>query len=84
MSDDRDKDWTLAIGYALGFDSGFNIPIVPEPREFNKLFDAIAAEARKMALEDIIARLKDMNPEYYDAAIFMTRRLADSPAKEDG
>lgn len=39
----RDRDWVLAMAYALGVDSGFNIPIVPEPAPFRTLFAEIRA-----------------------------------------
>jgi hypothetical protein len=33
----RDTDWVLALGHAVGLDSGLNVPIIPDPevvREF--------------------------------------------------
>ena len=39
----RDRDWILAMGHALGLDSGFSIPIVPTVEQFKLLFDAVAA-----------------------------------------
>ena len=39
----RDTDWILAIGAALGMDSGFSIPIVPEVEPFRQLFAALRA-----------------------------------------
>ena len=44
---DRDKDWILAIGHALGLDSGFKVPIVPEVEPFQRLF----AELRDSAVD---------------------------------
>jgi hypothetical protein len=41
----RDADWALAMGAALGTDSGYSIPIVPEPQAFRQLFDAIRQRA---------------------------------------
>jgi hypothetical protein len=40
---ERDKDWILAMADALGMQSGFNVPIVPEPEPFRKLFAEIRA-----------------------------------------
>jgi hypothetical protein len=34
----RDRDWILAMGDALGLDSGFSVPIIPETAPFKKLF----------------------------------------------
>lgn len=45
----RDKDWVLAMGYALGLESGFNVPIVPEQDPFRSLFDAVRAQALEEA-----------------------------------
>jgi hypothetical protein len=42
----RDQDWVLAIGHALGLDSGFEIPIVPEVEPFKELFEAIKAKGK--------------------------------------
>lgn len=41
----RDADWVLAIGHALGLDSGYTVPIVPRPEVFRELF----AEVRRRA-----------------------------------
>lgn len=41
----RDKDWILAMAEALGSDSGFVIPIVPEARLFEELFEAVGKAA---------------------------------------
>lgn len=38
---DRDRDWVLAMGRALGWDSGFEVPIVAEVEPFKRLFAAI-------------------------------------------
>lgn len=43
----RDADWVLAIGHALGLDSGYEVPIVPEPEPFKRLF----AEVRRRVSE---------------------------------
>jgi hypothetical protein len=37
----RDTDWILAIGNALGLDSGYMVPIVPKPDLFKDLFAKI-------------------------------------------
>lgn len=42
---ERDRDWILAMGHALGLDSVFRIPIVPSVDEFKKLFAAVRARA---------------------------------------
>ena len=42
-ADDRDKDWILAMGYALGLNSGHEIPIVPEVEVFKRFFAALRA-----------------------------------------
>ena len=39
----RDTDWVLAMGAALGTDSGHYVPIVPEVEPFRKLFAALAS-----------------------------------------
>lgn len=39
----RDADWVLAMADALGHDSGYNVPIVPEAEPFRKLFAEIRA-----------------------------------------
>lgn len=43
---DRDADWILAIGHALGMDSGYMVPIVPEVQPFRDLFAAIRKDAQ--------------------------------------
>lgn len=40
----RDADWIWAIAQALGTDSGFNVPIVPDVEAFRKLFEAVRAK----------------------------------------
>lgn len=51
----RDRDWILAMGHALGLDSGHRVPIVPSVEEFKRLFAALtanqAAEAPPVAVE---------------------------------
>jgi hypothetical protein len=39
----RDADWVLAMGEALGMNSGYSVPIVPTPEAFRRLFDAVRA-----------------------------------------
>lgn len=39
----RDRDWILAMTAALGSDSGFKVPIVPEAEPFSDLFAAMTA-----------------------------------------
>jgi hypothetical protein len=41
---DRDKDWVLAMAHALGLDSGFEIPIVPEVEVFKRFFASLRSE----------------------------------------
>lgn len=43
-SQKRDRDWILAMAAALGTDSGFNVPIVPEAEPFRDLFAAVRAQ----------------------------------------
>jgi len=45
----RDADWVLAMGYALGLDSGFKVPIVPTVGAFKALFDSVRAQAQEPA-----------------------------------
>jgi len=40
-ADDRDRDWILAMAYALGLDSGYEVPIVPEVEVFKRFFAAL-------------------------------------------
>ena len=42
---ERDRDWILALGYAVGMDSGFMVPIVPKVEPCKQLFDAIRTES---------------------------------------
>ena len=51
---DRDKDWILAMGHALGLNSGFNVPIAPEAEPFRKLF----AEIRERQTADTVGYVK--------------------------
>jgi hypothetical protein len=37
----RDRDWVLAMAAALGSDSGFSVPLVPEAEPFRKLFASL-------------------------------------------
>lgn len=37
----RDRDWVLAMASALGTNSGFSVPLVPEAAPFRKLFAAL-------------------------------------------
>ena len=46
----RDRDWVLAMASALGTNSGYMVPIIPEPKPFEELFAAIIATARNDAL----------------------------------
>jgi hypothetical protein len=39
----RDADWALAMAQALGTNSGYSVPIVPDADAFRKLFDAVRA-----------------------------------------
>jgi hypothetical protein len=39
----RDGDWILAMGHALGLDSGYRVPIVPTVEAFKELFASIQA-----------------------------------------
>ena len=48
----RDRDWVLAMAYALGTDSGHDVPIVPKIEPIKALFDAVRATARNDALEE--------------------------------
>lgn len=50
---DRDRDWILAIGAALGFESGFNVPIIPDVRPFQELFAAIRQRALRAPNEPL-------------------------------
>ena len=43
--ENRDRDWILAMGHALGLDSGYEVPIVPEPEPFKRLFAALKPAA---------------------------------------
>jgi hypothetical protein len=38
---ERDMEWTLAIAFALGTNSGYRVPIVPAQEQLRKLFDAV-------------------------------------------
>ena len=49
--ENRDRDWILAMGHALGLDSGFNVPIVPRVDPFKQLFAAIRARAKHAVQE---------------------------------
>ena len=49
---ERDTDWILAIGHALGLDSGYEVPIVPEVQAFKNLFAEIQKQAGIAAQED--------------------------------
>jgi hypothetical protein len=40
----RDADWAIAMGHALGLDSGFRVPIIPSVEAFKELFAAIRAK----------------------------------------
>lgn len=42
--ENRDRDWVLAIGHALGLESGFMVPIAPEVEPFKELFAAVRSE----------------------------------------
>jgi hypothetical protein len=39
----RDADWALAMAQALGTNSGYSVPIIPDVDAFRKLFDAFRA-----------------------------------------
>src|SRR3990167_7649714 len=54
-ADDRDKDWILAMGYALGLNSGHEIPIVPEVEVFKRFFAALRASPSEAEGKDLIA-----------------------------
>ncbi len=41
----RDRDWILAIGHALGLDNNYQVPIAPEVEPFKKLFAEIRGRA---------------------------------------
>lgn len=47
----RDADWVLAIGHALGLDSGYKVPIVPKPEVFRELFDEVRRRASQPPTE---------------------------------
>ena len=40
----RDAEWVRAISVALGRDRNYNVPIVPDPELFGKLFEEIRSE----------------------------------------
>lgn len=44
-SSQRDVDWILAMGHALGMDSGIQIPIVPSVERFKELFQAVREQS---------------------------------------
>jgi len=48
---ERDVDWILAIGHALGLDSGYYVPVVPEVQAFKNLFAEIQKQAMIAAQE---------------------------------
>jgi hypothetical protein len=41
VTSDRDMAWILAIGHALGLDSGYMVPIVPTVEQFKLLFEEV-------------------------------------------
>ena len=41
--EERDRAWILAMGHALGLNSGYEIPIVPEIEVFKRFFAALRA-----------------------------------------
>ena len=53
---DRDKDWVLAMAYALGLDSGYEVPIVPEVEVFKRFFAALRAGRAKVP--EVLSSLK--------------------------
>jgi hypothetical protein len=55
----RDADWVLAIGHALGLDSGYRVPIVPSVEEFKRLFTDVRTAQPPEAAE--VAWLIEMN-----------------------
>lgn len=48
----RDREWIIAIGGALGTHSGFSVPVVPSADAFRELFLAI----RERAVKEIEAK----------------------------
>lgn len=49
----RDADWALAMAQALGADSNYEVPIVPDPDAFRKLFNNIRDRARRSMLDTL-------------------------------
>ncbi len=46
----RDADWVLALGEAVGLDSGIEVPIVPDPDVCRRFLDAVSANRAEAAL----------------------------------
>ena len=57
----RDTDWILAMGAALGMDSGFSIPIVPEVEPFRQLFAALRASPPPQPAPEVGALVNTLN-----------------------
>lgn len=62
----RDRDWVLGMAYALGTDSGYDVPIVPKIEPIKALFDAIRSGARKDALEEAAKVCDRLAQNIYD------------------
>ncbi len=72
---DRDRDWILAIGHALGMESGFDIPIIPEVEPFKHLF----AQVRGDNVVQLHAETTEENEtdELFDTVTRIEQRLGE-------
>ena len=70
---DRDRDWILAMGHALGLKSGFDVPIVPEVEPFQRMFAAV----REAAIRELRERLAGLKEEYISQEVLLLTTQAE-------
>lgn len=51
---DRDTDWILAIGHAVGLEAGVEVPAVPEPKVVKAFLDEYFEHRLRQMVDDSV------------------------------